>query len=138
MVMSPIRSCFICCPPIFRSPDAAQRVALREAVRCRAGAVADAGVWYGPGSAERHEECRTASGTQTPWTYRSAHGASLTVSLPSSVDVAIIGAGAAGLGAAHALQNSGLSIIVLEARDRVGGPAHTFLAAPGIAFDLRC
>ncbi len=30
-------------------------------------------------------------------------------SLPSSVDVAIIGAGAAGLGAAHALKDSGLS-----------------------------
>jgi monoamine oxidase len=58
--------------------------------------------------------------------------------LPSSVDVAIIGAGAAGLGAAHALQNSGLSVIVLEARDRVGGRAHTILAAPGITFDLGC
>src|SRR3954451_13581968 len=34
------------------------------AVRCRAGAVTSAGVWYGPGSAERHEECRTASGTR--------------------------------------------------------------------------
>jgi monoamine oxidase len=60
------------------------------------------------------------------------------MSLPSSVDVAIIGAGAAGLGAAHALENSGLSVIVLEARDRVGGRAHTILAAPGITFDLGC
>src|SRR3978361_912727 len=60
------------------------------------------------------------------------------MSLPSSVDVAIIGAGAAGLGAAHALENSGLSVIVLEARDRVGGRAHTILAAPGIVFDLGC
>jgi monoamine oxidase len=59
-------------------------------------------------------------------------------SLPSSVDVAIIGAGAAGLGAARALQNSGLSTIVLEARDRVGGRAHTVMAAPDIAFDLGC
>jgi uncharacterized protein (TIGR00645 family) len=33
-------------------------------MRCRAGAVANAGIWYGPGSAERHEECRTASGTR--------------------------------------------------------------------------
>jgi monoamine oxidase len=60
------------------------------------------------------------------------------VSLPSSVDVAIIGAGAAGLGAAHALKDSGLSVIVLEARDRVGGRAHTILAAPGIIFDTGC
>ena len=43
------------------------------------------------------------------------------MSLPSEVDVAIVGAGAAGLGAAHALQNSGLAVIVLEPRDRVGG-----------------
>jgi monoamine oxidase len=60
------------------------------------------------------------------------------MSLPSSVDVAIIGAGAAGLGAAQALKHSGLSTIVLEARDRVGGRAHTLQAAPGITFDLGC
>ncbi|MFH1340013.1 MAG: NAD(P)/FAD-dependent oxidoreductase [Pseudomonadota bacterium] len=59
-------------------------------------------------------------------------------SLPSAVDVAIIGAGAAGLGAAHALENSGLSAIVLEARDRVGGRGHTIQAAPDIIFDLGC
>jgi monoamine oxidase len=59
-------------------------------------------------------------------------------SLPSEVDVAIIGAGAAGLGAAHALQRSGLSAIVLEARDCVGGRAHTIQAAPDIPFDLGC
>jgi monoamine oxidase len=60
------------------------------------------------------------------------------MSLPSEVDIAIIGAGAAGLGAANALKNSGLSTIVLEARDRVGGRGHTIMAAPGIAFDLGC
>jgi monoamine oxidase len=60
------------------------------------------------------------------------------MSLPSSIDVAIIGAGAAGIGAAHALKNSGLSTIVLEARERVGGRAHTIQAAPGITFDLGC
>ncbi len=58
--------------------------------------------------------------------------------LPSSIDIAIIGAGAAGLGAAHALKDSGLSTIVLEARDRVGGRGHTIMAAPGITFDLGC
>jgi monoamine oxidase len=60
------------------------------------------------------------------------------MSLPSEVDVAIIGAGAAGLGAARALENSGLSLIVLEARDRVGGRGHTIMAAPGITFDVGC
>jgi monoamine oxidase len=59
-------------------------------------------------------------------------------SLPSSVDVAIIGAGAAGLGAAHALKRSGLSVIVLEARDRVGGRGHTVMASPEVTFDLGC
>ncbi len=60
------------------------------------------------------------------------------MSLPSEVDVAIIGAGAAGLGAARALENSGLSVIVLEARDRVGGRGYTIMAAPDIAFDVGC
>jgi monoamine oxidase len=58
--------------------------------------------------------------------------------LPSEVDVAIIGAGAAGLGAARMLEGSGLSVIVLEARDRIGGRAHTIMATPGIPFDLGC
>jgi len=60
------------------------------------------------------------------------------MSLPSSVDIAIIGAGAAGLGAAHALENSGLSVIVLEARDRVGGRGYTIKAAPDVIFDVGC
>lgn len=60
------------------------------------------------------------------------------MSLPSEVDVAIVGAGAAGLGAAHALKDSGLSVIVLEARTRIGGRGHTIMAAPGITFDLGC
>jgi monoamine oxidase len=60
------------------------------------------------------------------------------MSLPSEIDVAIIGAGAAGLGAARALKDSGLSVIVLEARHRVGGRGHTIMAAPHITFDLGC
>ena len=59
-------------------------------------------------------------------------------SLPSNVDIAIIGAGAAGLGAANALKDSGLSVIVLEARERVGGRAHTIQAAPDVTFDVGC
>ena len=58
--------------------------------------------------------------------------------LPSSVDVAIVGAGAAGLGAAHALKTSLLKTIVLEARDRVGGRGYTIEAAPEVIFDAGC
>jgi monoamine oxidase len=60
------------------------------------------------------------------------------MSLPSEVDVAIIGAGAAGLGAARALENSGLSVVVLEARHRIGGRGYTIMAAPDITFDVGC
>lgn len=42
-------------------------------------------------------------------------------SAPTETDVVVIGAGLAGLTAAHELRKSGLSCVVLEARDRVGG-----------------
>lgn len=45
--------------------------------------------------------------------------------LPAELDVVIIGAGAAGIAAARRLSATGLSVGVLEARDRVGGRAHT-------------
>jgi monoamine oxidase len=60
------------------------------------------------------------------------------MSLPSEIDIAIIGAGAAGLGAAHALKDQARSVIVLEARQRVGGRGHTIMAAPDVTFDLGC
>ena len=60
------------------------------------------------------------------------------MSLPSHIDVAVIGAGAAGLGAAHALKNAGVSFVVLEARDRVGGRGHTIMASSEVTFDLGC
>ncbi len=43
----------------------------------------------------------------------------------ADADVAIIGAGAAGLGAAHALRARGLRGVVLEASGRIGGRAWT-------------
>jgi monoamine oxidase len=42
------------------------------------------------------------------------------------VDVVVVGAGAAGLEAAWRLRAAGRSVVVLEARDRVGGRVHTW------------
>ena len=47
------------------------------------------------------------------------------MSLPSQCDVVIIGAGLAGLSAAREIQRHGLSVIVLEASDAVGGRVRT-------------
>lgn len=53
-------------------------------------------------------------------------------------DVAVIGAGFAGIAAARALSEQGLTVRVLEARERIGGRAHTVDLAPGVAFDYGC
>lgn len=53
------------------------------------------------------------------------------------IDVAIVGAGAAGVGAAETLSGSGLSVRLLEASDRVGGRAWTLETKAG-ALDLGC
>ncbi|MBW8268892.1 flavin monoamine oxidase family protein [Caldovatus aquaticus] len=54
---------------------------------------------------------------------------------PSGPDVAIVGAGAAGIAAARACLARGLSCLVLEAMDRVGGRAFTESARLGAPFD---
>ena len=54
----------------------------------------------------------------------------------SSFDVVVVGAGIAGLSAARELQNSGASVAVLEARDRIGGRAHTVPGLEGQSIDL--
>jgi monoamine oxidase len=50
-----------------------------------------------------------------------AEAASLQGSLPGKVDVVVVGAGISGLVAARQVARSGRSVLVVEARDRVGG-----------------
>lgn len=51
-------------------------------------------------------------------------------------DIAVIGAGLAGLSAARRLRELGRSVVVLEARDRIGGRALTDRASLNTAIDL--
>src|SRR4051794_9198654 len=53
-------------------------------------------------------------------------------------DVVIVGAGAAGIAALRRLSGSGLSAVVLEARSRVGGRAHTIHLRPDLPVDCGC
>ncbi len=57
---------------------------------------------------------------------------------PADPDVVIIGAGAAGLAAAHALAAQGLTFVLIEAKDRIGGRAFTDTTSFGLPFDHGC
>ena len=69
-----------------------------------------------------------------------ALGACTKTSVPPSgdrvVDVAVIGAGIAGLSAADTVIKAGLSCVVLEARNRVGGRISTSTEWPDLPVDL--
>lgn len=53
-------------------------------------------------------------------------------------DIAIVGAGAAGLAATARLRQTPLEVVLLEARARVGGRAWTIHSQPGLALDAGC
>jgi monoamine oxidase len=58
--------------------------------------------------------------------------------LINGFDLIIVGAGAAGIAAAHAARDSGLRVIVLEAGERVGGRAYTDFESLSEPFDHGC
>lgn len=58
--------------------------------------------------------------------------------MTSEIDVAVIGAGAAGLAAGVRLREAGASFRVLEAADHAGGRAETDIATLGSPVDLGC
>ena len=57
--------------------------------------------------------------------------------MANETEVAIIGAGAAGIAAARRLRDQGRTVLVIEAMDRVGGRAHS-IQAEGVTLDLGC
>jgi len=83
----------------------------------------------GAGAAVENARARTRS---------SATAASEMVDVVSDVevDVIVIGAGLAGLTAATAVQKAGPSVVVLEARDRVGGRTYDVEVAEGVVVEL--
>ena len=55
--------------------------------------------------------------------------------MTTDYDVIVVGAGAAGLAATQTLVSAGLSVICIEALDRVGGRTHTDTEIFGVPFD---
>lgn len=58
--------------------------------------------------------------------------------IPANPDVVIIGAGSAGLSAAHALIAEGKSVVIVEGAGRIGGRAYTESDTFGVPFDHGC
>lgn len=62
----------------------------------------------------------------------------LNTKFPTNPEVVIIGAGAAGIGAARKLMKAGHSVMIVEAANRVGGRAWTQSESFGVPVDMGC
>jgi len=60
-----------------------------------------------------------------------AKAASATLAKPGQSDVIVLGAGVSGMQAAWMLEQQGMKVTVIEARERVGGRIWTLLDQPG-------
>lgn len=60
------------------------------------------------------------------------------LALPGNPDIVIVGAGAAGIAASLKLTALGISHVVIEADNRIGGRAYTDTTTFGIPFDIGC
>lgn len=58
--------------------------------------------------------------------------------LPTDPDVVVVGAGAAGIAAAKRLAALGVSVVVVEAAERIGGRAYTESETFGVPYDQGC
>ncbi len=56
----------------------------------------------------------------------------------TEVDAVVVGAGATGLSAARTLRDSGISVQILESKDRIGGRAYTDRDTFAVPFDHGC
>jgi len=65
-----------------------------------------------------------------------AFGTGTTKAAANNVSVIVIGAGVAGLAAAQRLRNVGVTVTVLEARNRIGGRVWTDRSVLGYACDM--
>ena len=67
---------------------------------------------------------------------RESNARSVSQPQPRKFDVIVVGAGVAGLAAARRLKSQGSSVLILEARRRIGGRVWTDTSMPGVSLDL--
>jgi monoamine oxidase len=79
---------------------------------------------------------RASAGTLLLGWRRESSACSASQSQPKKLDVIVVGAGVAGLAAARRLKLQGASVLILEARNRIGGRVWTDTSMPGVSLDL--